>query len=439
MQEITNWNLYPKVKAEVKSFTSKNELARLSGMHFDTIRGNGRSYGDASLGAKVIDTTAYNKVLSFDTEKGIITAQSGVLLSDLLEIIVPKGWFLPVTPGTKFITLGGAVASDVHGKNHHKEGAFSNHIEYLTLLDAHGNLVQCSKQSNSEIFKAACGGMGLTGPIVEISLRLKAIETAYIKQKQIKAKNLENLLPLFEENASYTYSVAWIDCLKKGENYGRSILMLGEHATKEEVKSSHKLKVPKSKALSIPFNFPSFTLNNFTIGAFNQLYYSKNISAVKEMVTPYEGFFYPLDNILHWNRIYGKKGFLQYQFVIPKNDGGKGIIKIMKMISNRGMTSFLAVLKTMGPEDTGYLSFPKEGYTLALDFPIRKGLFEFLDELDKVVIELGGRLYLAKDARMSASVFHKTYPNIELFREAAKKTNLSKDFNSDLNKRLSII
>ncbi len=381
MQNVTNWNLYPQIKADVKSFASKAELTAAFKDGAVTLRGNGRSYGDASLGEKIADTTAYNKILFFDTERGLITAQSGILLSDLLKIIVPHGWFLPVTPGTKFITLGGAVAADVHGKNHHTEGAFSNHIIHLKILSHDGRLIKCSDSENEEYFRAACGGMGLSGAITEVAFELKSIETSYIRQKQIKAGNLEELLPLFEANAHYTYSVAWIDCLTKGKHYGRSILMLGEHATKSQVEQKNKLAVPKSRALTIPFHFPSFTLNNFSIGIFNWLYYHKNIRQQKEMLTSYDSFFYPLDNLLHWNRIYGKKGFVQYQFVIPKNDGGKGIIKIMKMINNSGMTSFLAVLKTFGKEDKGYLSFPKEGYTLALDFPIKKGLFEFLERI----------------------------------------------------------
>ncbi|MFT4739252.1 MAG: decaprenylphospho-beta-D-ribofuranose 2-oxidase [Sediminicola sp.] len=438
-KEISNWNLYPKVDAEEKYIYSSSDILNSQNPFISTLRGNGRSYGDASLGEKTINTTTYNKILKFDSQTGAFTAQSGILLADILRVIIPKGWFLPVTPGTKFITLGGAVSSDVHGKNHHSEGGFSKHIISLSIMDETRHKMYCGPTENVNLFKSICGGMGLVAAILEVSIQLKPIETSFIKQKQIKASNLEALLPLFEQNTHYTYSVAWIDCLKKGKHYGRSILMLGEHAKKDEINRKDKLSLVVSKKINIPFSFPSFSLNKLTIGLFNWLYYNKNLRKEQNSITNYDSFFYPLDNLLNWNRIYGKKGFIQYQFVIPKDDGGKGIIHILKLISNKGMTSFLAVLKTMGKEDLGYISFPKEGYTLALDFPIKKGLFEFLDELDQEILKLGGRLYLAKDARMDKATFHQTYEGISDFQATSKITNKNQTFNSDLNTRLAIL
>jgi hypothetical protein len=266
--------------------------------------------------------------------------------------------------------------------------------------------------------------MGLTGLITRIKFDLKKIETAYISQKQLKAKNLEEVLHLFDEYSHYTYSVAWIDCLQKGKGFGRSILMLGEHATLNELSEKQKkspLVLPKKKQITFPFNLPSWVLNTFTVKAFNFLFYGKNFKKEINNVIPYEPFFYPLDAILHWNRGYGKKGFVQYQFVVPL-DSKQGLIEILNKISDKGIGSFLAVLKIFGKQDD-LISFPMEGYTLALDIPIRKGLFEFLDELDQVVLKYGGRLYMSKDARMNPAILKAGYKQLPQFIDIVKKYN----------------
>jgi hypothetical protein len=279
----------------------------------------------------------------------------------------------------------------------------------------------------------------LTGVITRAKFDLKKIETSYIRQKQIKAKNLEEVIQLFEEYKQYTYSVAWIDCLKKGKHFGRSILMLGEHATIEnldEKKKKDPLKLPNKKQITFPFTLPSFILNQFTVKAFNFLFYGKNLKREINNVVSYEPFFYPLDAILHWNRGYGKKGFVQYQFVLPL-ESKQGLIEILNKISDKGLGSFLAVLKVFGKQDD-LISFPKEGYTLALDFPVRKGLLEFLDELDKIVLNYGGRLYLSKDARMKSEIFWSSYANAQKFSELVKKYNPTFKFNSIQARRLNI-
>ena len=439
-KKIANWGNYPVMESDERSFSFADQLTETV-LHSDRViaRGNGRCYGDASLAKNTISTLKYDKILSFDTESGIFECQTGITLDQILEVIVPKGWFLPVTPGTKFITAGGAVASDVHGKNHHVDGAFSAHVLEMDILLASGETITCSPLVNNDLFWATCGGMGLTGVITRVKFDLKKIETSYIIQKQLKAENLEEVIQLFEQYKHYTYSVAWIDCLKKGKNFGRSILMLGEHATVEDLdreKRKNPLQLPKKRQITFPFNLPSFVLNQFTVKAFNFLYYGKNFKKEINNVVSYEPFFYPLDAVLHWNRGYGRSGFVQYQFVLPL-EHKQGLIEILNRISDEGLGSFLAVLKVFGKQDD-LISFPKEGYTLALDFPVRKGLFKFLDELDEIVLKHNGRLYLSKDARMNPEVFWKSYKNAGSFLEIIKKYNPNFKINSVQARRLNI-
>ncbi|MEO8582307.1 MAG: FAD-binding oxidoreductase [Flavitalea sp.] len=435
---IANWGNYPKMESDVRYFTFKEQLEELMKSPEPFIpRGNGRCYGDASLANTTVSTLHFNRILSFDVAQGLFECQSGLTLDKILEVIVPKGWFLPVTPGTKFITVGGAVGSDVHGKNHHVDGSFSNHIIEMDVMLADGALLTCSPIHYPDLFEATCGGMGLTGMITRIKFRLKKIETSYVNQKQLKAKNLEDLIRLFEEYKSFTYSMAWIDCLAKGEQFGRGILIVGEHAKTGELnlkQAKKPLMVSGKPKITFPFNLPSWVLNTLTVRIFNFLYYGKNFKPKIENVVPYEPFFYPLDAILHWNRGYGKKGFVQYQFVLPLSSK-EGLIRILKRISAEGLGSFLAVLKVFGHQQS-MISFPQEGYTLALDFPVRKGLFPFLDELDTIVLKYGGRLYMSKDARMKPEVLFKGYPQIEEFRSIVKKYNPTGKLSSIQSHRL---
>ncbi len=424
-KQIANWGNYPVMESNEESFAFHEQLNQLLDEEGDFIpRGNGRCYGDASLGQRTISTLKYDKILSFDPATGVFECQSGLTLDQILEVIVPRGWFLPVTPGTKFITVGGAVASDVHGKNHHIDGSFSNHILDMDVVLASKKVITCSTRMNEDLFEATCGGMGLTGLITRVRFQLKKIETSFIKQKQIKAGNLEELIRLFETYHQYTYSVAWIDCLKKGEQFGRSILMLGEHARLSDLHEKQRqdpLKLPKKKQINFPFNLPSWVLNAFTVKAFNYLFYVKNFKREINNVISYEPFFYPLDAILHWNRGYGKNGFVQYQFVLPL-EAKPGLIEILNRISDKGLGSFLAVLKVFGKQES-IISFPMEGYTLALDFPIKPGLLEFLDELDQVVLRYGGRLYMSKDARMKPETLQSGYPDLGKFKDIVRKYN----------------
>ena len=439
-KQIANWGNYPVVESNEEFFSFPDQLNQLldEGPAFIP-RGNGRCYGDASLAQRTISTLKYNKILLFDISTGVFECQSGLTLDQILEVIVPKGWFLPVTPGTKYITVGGAVASDVHGKNHHIDGSFSNHILEMELVLESKEIITCSPNHKEDLFEATCGGMGLTGVITRVKFQLKKIETSFIKQKQIKAGNLEEVIQLFEQNNQYTYSVAWIDCLQKGAQFGRSILMLGEHARLADLNAKQlqePLQLPKKRQINFPFNLPSWVLNAFTVKTFNYLFYTKNFKREINKVISYEPFFYPLDAILHWNRGYGKNGFVQYQFVLPL-EAKQGLIEILSRISDKGLGSFLAVLKVFGKQES-IISFPKEGFTLALDFPVKPGLLEFLDELDQVVLRYGGRLYMSKDARMKPEVLRSGYPDLGKFKDIVRKYNPDGRIHSLQSDRLSL-
>lgn len=437
-KKITNWGNYPVIETNEESFSNPEQLTEILGRQEPFIpRGNGRCYGDASLAGNTISTLKFDKILSFDRQNGIFECQSGITLDQILEVIVPAGWFLPITPGTKFITVGGAVASDVHGKNHHVDGSFSNHTLEIEVVLASGRYISCSPEINSDLFEATCGGMGLTGVISRVKFRLRKIETSYIRQKQIKAGNLEELIRLFDEYRDYTYSVAWIDCLKGGSQFGRSILMLGEHAEISDLNNRQRLeplRLPAKKQINFPFNLPSWVLNAYTVKAFNYFFYAKNFKKEINNIVGYEPFFYPLDAILHWNRGYGRKGFVQYQFVLPL-EARQGLVEILHRISKKGMGSFLAVLKVFGKQES-IISFPKEGYTLALDFPVRGDLLNFLDELDQIVLQYGGRLYMSKDARMKPEVLKSGYPELNKFKEIVRKYNPDGKIHSNQSDRL---
>ncbi len=408
--EITNWGKYPVVKTHFHTTSDISQIQNIIKESPSIIaRGNGRSYGDNSLNKEnIYSTLRLNKFLSFDRENGIFECESGVILSDILDTIVPEGFFLPVTPGTKLITVGGAIGSDVHGKNNHSEGCFGDYVLDFRIITETGEIKTCSPQENSELFWNTIGGMGLTGIVISARFTLKLIETAYIRQRVLKAENLEEIFKYFDESESWTYSVAWIDCLQKGNKMGKSILMIGEHATLSEIPDKWKqspLNSKKKSKLNIPFNFPSFVLNTFTVKAFNFLYYFKQRKKVINNIVDYDTFFYPLDAINNWNRIYGKNGFIQYQFIIPKEKGKEGMTEILKTIAQSGQGSFLAVLKLYRKSNPkAHNSFPIDGYSLALDFKINKKLPALVNELDRIVESYNGRIYLAKDSMSKKSL-----------------------------------
>lgn len=433
MKNVTNWGNYPKIGADVIGIRSNADGVHIVKRTLPLIpRGLGRCYGDSSLAPTIVSTDGFNKILAFDPIAQLITCQAGVVFADLLEFLIPKGFFLPVTPGTKFITVGGAIASDVHGKNHHVDGSFTRHVTKLQIMLESGELVSCSRTEHSDLFWATCGGMGLTGLILAATFRLKKIDGSKIDQVSIKARNLEEVFELFERYKNTTYSVAWIDCLQKGPSVGRSILMVGEHDA-TPLNDSHF-----NNPIRVPFFFPSWILNKYSVRLFNFFYYHKQFSKLKKSKVSIDQFFYPLDFLNDWNKMYGHSGFVQYQFVLPPHRAKAGLTRILNKIADSGRASFLAVLKQFGGADHGMLSFPCTGYTLALDFPIKNGLFEFLDQLDDLVLEHEGRLYLTKDARMSASVFQRSYSNIRLFKQTILKYNPKGTFRSAQSDRLGI-
>jgi FAD/FMN-containing dehydrogenase len=363
-------------------------------------------------------------MLAFDPETGVLTCEAGLTFDDLLRVMVPKGWFPPVTPGTRFVTMGGALASDIHGKNHHREGAFSRHVLSFDLLTGAGEIIHCSRSSNPEIFRATAGGMGLTGMILRLTIRLRPIETSAIRVESVKAANLDEILSMFDDFETATYTVAWIDCISGGAHLGRSILLSGEHASRDEVAGTAwdaaPLSLPRKPRISVPLDLPAWTLNRFSIAAFNTLYYHKQLSRKKMGMADYEGFFYPLDAILHWNRIYGRKGFTQYQFVVPRAVGRTAVQDVLHRVQRAGVGSFLSVLKLLG-EPEGMIAFPQAGYTLTLDFPISDRLFPLLDTLDEVVCGYGGRVYLTKDVRLRAETLARMYPELDAFKAIVRE------------------
>lgn len=424
--KISGWGRFPEAETNLIKPNTQEELIQNLQSGDLIPRGNGRSYGDSAINSqKTVDMRAFSHFLSFDNSTGILVAEAGVMLSDIIETFLPRGWFPYVTPGTKFVTLGGAIAADVHGKNHHKEGSFGAYVHWMEILTHHGEIVRCSRIEEEDLFQWTIGGMGLTGIILRVSVQLRRVETSWIKQKTIPANNLSEVFDLFEENRDYTYSVAWIDCLSHGASLGRSVLMLGEHALMgdlSEKKKKDPLYFSTGKQITVPFDFPSGVLNRFSVALFNQFYFQINKMKGGTSLIDWNSFFYPLDAILKWNRIYGKKGFTQFQCALPADASREGIEALLKAISESKMASFLAVLKEFGQQES-HFSFPMAGYTLALDFPINKKTELLMEKLHEITLEYGGRFYLAKDAHLTPDTLRKSDHRVEIFtkyRTAAK-------------------
>lgn len=439
--KLSGWGRFPQIESEFIQPGNEHQLKNLLKEGDLIAHGNGRSYGDSALHKnRTVDMKGFNHLISFDEKNGVLTAESGVLLSDIIDIFMPRGWFPSVTPGTKFVTLGGAIAADVHGKNHHKEGSFGTFVEWMDILDQNGDVLRCSRSEHSELFHWTIGGMGLTGIILRASIKLKPIQSAWIKQKKIPAKNLDHVFKLFEENHDATYSVAWIDCLSHNASLGRSILMLGEHATISDLPDKRKddpFKTIKIKGITVPFDFPSIILNKYSVKLFNQLYYHLNRLKSGHSLTDWNTFFYPLDSLNQWNRIYGKKGFTQFQCVLPMSQSKNGMKHLLETISKSGMGSFLAVLKQFGDEESKF-SFPMSGYTLALDFPINHKTADLMKKLHQITLEYDGRIYLAKDAHLTAEMFKKSDSRVKDFINFRIKKKLNDSFNSLQSNRLEL-
>ena len=378
--------------------------------------GNGRSYGDVCLndGGSLLHTRRLDHYIAFDAATGVLRCEAGVLLDEIIALVVPQGWFLPVSPGTKFVTVGGAIANDVHGKNHHATGSFGHHVRCFELLRSDGGRLLCSPGENPDWFAATVGGLGLTGLITWAELQLRRIEGPWLANETIKFDGLDEFFPLSAESAnSHEYTVAWIDCAARGKALGRGLFMRSNHAPADP-----RRVAPKSSAGPSMPPLPFSLVNAATLRAFNTLYWHRQWRRRSASTCHYEPFFYPLDRIRHWNRMYGPRGFLQYQCVVPPAMAPDATREILRRIAASGQGSFLAVLKQFGNRTSpGLLSFPRPGTTLALDFPIDRDrrVFELLDRLDDVVAEAGGAVYPAKDARMPGRRFRQYFPAWQTF------------------------
>lgn len=427
---VQSWGGFPKINSRRLSPRTYSDCISAIGESLIP-RGAGRSYGDSALSSTVLCTQLLDRFIEFDQDKGTLTAQSGVTLHEILEITVPRGWFLHVTPGTSAVTLGGAVAADVHGKNHHHCGTFSQYVYSIRLLIGTGDVLICSPSENEDLFQATCGGMGLTGIILSVTLQLQKISSSLIQQTTYKLNGLEEICEKFSDFHKSTYSVAWLDGTTGGSNSGRGLLMLGEHS------ENGPLNYQNKSAISIPFCAPKRLLNKQSIGIFNSVYFHKN-SKAENLQTSLSSYFYPLDAIENWNRLYGSAGFIQYQCVVPETAAINGIKLIFDAVYRYGFNPFLSVVKKLGPENHNPLSFPMTGYTLSVDIQVSEGLRNLVSYLDHLVIELGGRVYLAKDALLKEDSFKRMYPKWQHFEAIREKYGAFGRFSSAQSIRLGL-
>jgi decaprenylphospho-beta-D-ribofuranose 2-oxidase len=408
-------------------------------------RGLGRSYGDAAVpaapGARVLETTRADRVVAFNSEQGTLTCEAGLSLAEILRVFLPRGWFPPVTPGTKFVTVGGCVACDVHGKNHHRDGSFGRFVDRLVLQVADGTLIECGPTRERELFLATIGGMGLTGLIAEVTLRLRPVESAWMVVDTEPVPGLGAMLDgLRIAGKDWPYTVGWIDCLATGAALGRGILLRGRHASLAEAPT---LPPPEPRLFEVPLDAPAWLLSPILMRGFNAAYYWKHAwwkqarwsharrACGAARPVPYHDFFYPLDAIGGWNRLYGRRGFLQYQCVVPRAAGAATVAELLDRVVEARTASFLAVIKDCGPESDAYLSFPLEGTTLALDLPYRGPRTEALvHELNAMVIAAGGRVYLAKDAVTRAEDFRLMMPRLAEWRKVRDRWDPEHRFRS---------
>lgn len=431
-KSFAGWGRYPTEECRAWRPEKARELRELAGQPHLLARGLGRAYGDAALQPQgLVLTEKLNRFLSF--ESGVLECEGGASFADILETFGPRGWFLPVTPGTKFVTVGGAIACDVHGKNHHRDGTLANFIEEFQLLCASGEIIRCARDENPEAFWATIGGLGLTGIITRARLRLIPVQSRAISARFDRTSGLDETLEQFGGDDEFQYSVAWIDCLATGGALGRGVLIRGNHATAAEAPD---FEAPSKKTKPVPIDFPDWALNPLSVRAFNAAYYAAHPSGQK--LASWDEFFYPLDGVSGWNRIYGARGFVQYQCALPHETSRDGLRKLLEKLSASGRPSFLAVLKTFGEASPAPLSFPFAGHTLALDLPMAEGTVEFARELDEIVLDCGGRVYLAKDATLQPQHLAQMYPRIDEWREVKARLDPHNKFQSSLSRRLEL-
>jgi decaprenylphospho-beta-D-ribofuranose 2-oxidase len=447
IERLAGWGGTAATVAEVADPTRIEQLSELvagAGSRGVIARGLGRSYGDPAQngGGLVVRTTGLDKVLNVDVENGVVICQAGVSLHKLMQVMLPFGWFVPVTPGTRYVTVGGAIGCDIHGKNHHSAGSFCQHVTSMDLLGADGNIRTITPEGNPELFWATAGGMGLTGIVTTATIRFKKVQTARIKADIWRAPDLDAVMSdLAATDAKYPYTVAWIDCLVTGRCLGRSVITCGDFATLDEVPAKvarDPLRFAPMSLGTVPPVPVSGLLNKATGRAFNEMWFRKAPHRKEGLIQGIGAFFHPLDGIASWNRVYGPAGFLQWQFVMPF--GAEDTLRqIVERISSHGAPAALTVLKRFGAGNSGYLSFPTAGWTLALDFPTGvAGLSQLLDGLDEKVLEAGGRLYLAKDSRMRPELMDGMYPRLPAFRKLRAQIDPHQVFASDQARRLNL-
>lgn len=395
--------------------------------------GLGKSYGDACLNDNglLLSTRNLNHFISFDKHTGRLACEAGVTLAEILQLIIPHGWFLPVTPGTKFITLGGAISNDIHGKNHHRAGTFGHHVIKFELLRSDGSRTICSPTEHADLFQATIGGIGLTGLITWVEIELTKISAPFINSETVVLKNLADFFTTSQKaDSTFDYTVAWIDTNGRGKHLGRGLFMQGNFTKETSFTAPDIYHAPR---LSIPGVLPFGLINTATSKAFNWLYWNVKSHGPKKQTVHYDPFFFPLDSVAHWNRLYGPRGFLQYQCVIPLPQAESALTEILERLQVANFSSPLTVLKMFGSKPAlGHLSFPRSGSTLTLDLPNRPDVFPLLETFDKTVLEAGGAIYLAKDARMSPAMFQHSYPKWQEF-----KKHIDPNFSSSLWRRVS--
>jgi decaprenylphospho-beta-D-ribofuranose 2-oxidase len=444
---LTGWGRTSPTRALVTSPSAAGDVRALldgAGERGVIPRGLGRAYGDAAqnAGGRVVDTTALDRILAVDLDGGLVTLEAGVSLDSLIDLLLPFGWFVPVTPGTRYVTIGGAIASDVHGKNHHRDGSFCEHVVSMVLETPRGERLTLTPGETPDEFWATAGGMGLTGVVVEATVRLMRVESARIVEDVERASDLDDAMARMEaRDDEYRYSVAWIDCLARGRRLGRSVLLRGDHATAAGLAGADRasaLKRRRGVPLAAPPWVPNGLLRKETIAAFNELYFRRAPREERGRIVPLDAFFYPLDSVRGWNRMYGSRGFIQYQFVVPfgREDALRAALE---RLSGAGVASFLAVLKRFRRQP-GLLSFPMPGWTLALDMPAGlPGLAPLLDGLDELVAGAGGRVYFAKDSRMRPELVEAMYPSLPRWREVQARLDPDGRMRSDLSRRLGLV
>jgi FAD/FMN-containing dehydrogenase len=442
--KLHGWGRYPQFTGELIGLGSVREAAELMrGGRGLIARGNGRSYGDAAVGDDLtLSTRGLDAVGAFDPASGRLTAQAGVLLADILRQFVPQGFFPPVVPGTRLVTVGGMIASDVHGKNAHLDGSFGRHLESLSLVLPGGETVRCSREENPRLFAATVGGMGLTGVIVEATFTMRRLETGWIRQRVIACADIAETLDALDATRGDTYSVAWVDGTARGASLGRALVFSGEHTTAEEAASAGlgpELDPPSRRAwLALPFDLPAFALNRVTVGAFNRAFFRRGASRQgRALHVPLIPYMFPLDRFGGWNRIYGRRGLLQHQSVFPEGARAAVAEVLERFVTRAPSTSFTVVLKRLGRGE-GMLSFPMAGYTLAIDLHAHDGVLALMDEVDRVVVKAQGRLYLAKDARQSRETFEAGYPRLAEFKALRREIGAAGRIESRLSRRLGL-